>query len=89
MDSNLNILEGKVLEAIQLIKQLRQENQVLQDRCDELVASSAEFEAKNSRLISELEELGRQATDLEVYEEKRKEVEAKVGGLLEQLEALG
>ena len=89
MDSNLSILEGKVLEAIQLIKQLRQENRGLQERCDELVARSAEFEAKNARLSSELEELGRQATSLEVYEEKRKEVEAKVGGLLEQLEALG
>ena len=89
MDSNLNILEGKVLEAIQLIKQLRQENQGLQERCDELVAGCDELEAKNTRLSSELEELGHQATGLEVYEEKRKEVEAKVGSLLEQLEALG
>ena len=89
MDSNLNILESKVLEAIQLIKQLRQENQRLQERCDELVASCGEIEAKNTRLSSELEESGQRAADLEVYEEKRKEVEAKVGGLLEQLEALG
>ena len=89
MESNLNILEGKVLEAIQLIKQLRQENQGLQERCGDLVASCAEFEEENKRLNSELEEMGRQASNLEVYEEKRKEVEAKVGGLLEQLEALG
>ena len=48
-----------------------------------------EFKATNDRLSSELEEVGQQAANLEVYEEKRKEVEAKVGGLLEQLEALG
>ena len=89
MESNLNILEAKVLEAIQRIKQLRLENSKLQDRCNELEGDCAEFKATNERLSSELEELGQQAASLEDYEEKRKEVEAKVGGLLEQLEALG
>ena len=89
MESNLNILEAKVLEAIQRIKQLKQENHTLQGRCEELEATCAEFKATNDRLSSELEEVGQQAANLEVYEEKRKEVEAKVGGLLEQLEALG
>jgi chromosome segregation ATPase len=89
MESNLNILEAKVLEAIQRIKQLKQENQALQDRCEELEANCADFKATNERLTSELETVGQQASDLEDYEEKRKEVEAKVGGLLEQLEALG
>lgn len=89
MESNLNILEAKVLEAIQVIKQLRQENKGLQEQCDDLTSRCAELEEQNARLTSELEEIGQQAGDLEVYEEKRKEVEAKVGGLLEQLEALG
>ena len=89
MESNLNILEAKVLEAIQVIKQLRQENKGLQERCDEVSSRCSELEKQNSRLKSELEEAALKAGDLEVYEEKRKEVEAKVGGLLEQLEALG
>ena len=89
MESNLNVLEAKVLEAIQLIKQLRQENNGLQEQCDELATRCGDLEAENERLNSELVVAGVQACDLEVYEEKRKEVEAKVGGLLEQLEALG
>lgn len=89
MESNLNILEAKVLEAIQRIKQLKQENKALQERCDELDANCAEFKAANERLTSDLEVASQQACDFEEYEEKRKEVEAKVGGLLEQLEALG
>lgn len=89
MESNLNILEAKVLEAIQVIKELRQENKGLQERCDELASRCTELESQNEKLSSELEEAAGKAGDLEVYEEKRKEVEAKVGGLLEQLEALG
>ena len=89
MESNLNILEAKVLEAIQVIKQLRQENKGLHERCEDLASRNTELEAQNARLTSELEEIGLKAGELEIYEEKRKEVEAKVGGLLEQLEALG
>ena len=89
MESNLNILEAKVLEAIQVIKQLRQENKGLQEQNGSLTSRCAELEERNARMSSELEEVGQRAGDLEVYEEKRKEVEAKVGGLLEQLEALG
>lgn len=89
MESNLNVLEAKVLEAIGLIKELRQENARLADRCGELEARAADLEQANARLQHELEEAGRQAADLEVYEAKRKAIEDKVGGLLQQLEALG
>ena len=89
MESNLNVLEAKVLEAIGLIKELRQENSRLADRCGELEARAAELEQANAKLQHELEEASRQVGDLEVYETKRKEIEDKVGGLLQQLEALG
>ena len=36
MESNLNILEAKVLEAVKLIKELRVENERLNGRCEEL-----------------------------------------------------
>ena len=89
MDNNLNILEAKVLEAVGLIKELRAENQQLRDRCGDLGAQVEELEKANSRLSSELEEARQQAGSVEVYEEKRKEIEEKVGSLLEKLEGLG
>ena len=89
MDSNLDILEAKVIEAVGLIKELKAENARLGERCEELEASLAEFEAANNRLNSELEEARTDAGAVEVYEEKRKEIEDKVGGLLQKLEGLG
>lgn len=89
MESNLNALETKVLEAVKLIKELREENRRLGASNQELTARCGELEDEQSRLIRELDEARSQAADVEVYEEKRKEIESKVGGLLEQLEALG
>jgi predicted nucleic acid-binding Zn-ribbon protein len=89
MESNLNILEAKVLEAIKLIKELRGENERLSGRCEELETRIQELEDQNGRLNHELDEARSNVADVEVYEEKRKEIEVKVGGLLEQLEALG
>ena len=89
MESNLDILETKVLEAIKLIKELRAENEQLSGRCQELEARFEELEDRNARLNHELDETRQKAGDVEVYEEKRKEIEGKVQGLLEQLEALG
>ena len=89
MDNNLNVLEAKVLEAVGLIKELRQENARLNELCGELEARAGELADTNERLQQELEDARRQAADVEVYETKRKEIEDKVGGLLQQLEALG
>lgn len=89
MDNNLNVLEAKVLEAVELIKELRSENRRLEDQCGELTARIQELESANQRMEQDLAEANRQAADSEMYEAKRKEVEDKVGGLLAQLEALG
>ena len=89
MDNSLSVLEAKVLEAVGLIKELRQENARLSGLCGELEARAAELEQQNGHLQQELEDARRQAADVEVYETKRKEIEEKVGGLLQQLEALG
>jgi len=88
MDSNLNILEGKVLEAVELIKELREENGRLSGRNEELETRCTELEETNTRLNHELDELRREAANVEVYEEKRKEIENRVGDLLHKLEAL-
>ena len=89
MESNLNILETKVIEAVKLIKELRVERDRLQGRVAELEAQTTDLESQNGRLNHELDEARSNAVNVEVYEEKRKEIEVKVGGLLEQLEALG
>jgi len=93
MDSNLDILEAKVIEAVSLIKELKADNERLGGRCDELEASLQELETVNNRLTAELDEARSVAQNgagtIEVYEEKRKELEDKVGGLLLKLEGLG
>ncbi len=89
MDSNLNALEAKVLAAVELIKELREENGRLDCRCGELEARGQELQEANDKLKSELDEARHSAVDVEMYEVKRKEIEDKVGGLLAQLEALG
>ncbi len=89
MESNLNTLENKVLEAIKLIKELRTENSRLKTGNEDLELRNLELEELNSKLNHQLSESQQQAANVEVYEEKRKEIESRVGGLLDQLEALG
>ena len=71
MDSNLNILEAKVLEAVSLIKELRAENERLAGRNQELETQIQELEDLNGRLNHELDEARSTAANVEVYEEKR------------------
>ncbi len=87
--SNLNLLETKVLEAVALIKELRAENLILKGRCGELEACASDLEDAKRRLEHELDEARQQANTVEVYEQKRKEIEDKVGDLLRKLEAMG
>jgi chromosome segregation ATPase len=89
MDSNLNILEAKVLEAVSLIKDLRAENGRLSSRCGELEAINVELEDASRRLKHELDDARQEAENVEVFEQKRKEIEDKVGDLLQKLEAMG
>ncbi len=89
MDSNLNILEAKVLEAVALIKDLRAENGRLSERCGELEALNTELENASDRLKHELDEAHQSVENVEVFEQKRKEIEDKVGDLLLKLEAMG
>ena len=89
VDSNLNLLETKVLEAVALIKELRAENLILKGRCGELEACTSDLEDAKGRLEHELDEVRQQVSTVEVYEQKRKEIEDKVGDLLQKLEAMG
>lgn len=89
MDDNLQLLERKVLEAVGLIKELRAENARLASRCEEMAVQVADLEADRARLAADLAGAKASVVDVERFEEKRKEVEDRVGGLLEKLAALG
>ncbi len=96
MENNLTVLETKVLAAVDLIKDLRRENEKLSNDNGELLAQQAKTEQQIEtqqneieRLTAELATAREQAGEVDRYEEKRLEIEEKVGGLLAKLEALG
>ena len=89
MDDNLDLLETRVVEAVALIQDLRAENHRLAARNEELAAQVGALEAGGQRLAQELADAKANAGDIESYEEKRKEIEDRVGGLLQKLAALG
>ena len=89
MEDSLSLLESKVIEAVALIKDLRADNAKLQARCGELAAQVADLEDGRAKLAAELATARATAGDVERYEEKRKEIEDRVGGLLQKLAALG
>ena len=82
MDNSIENLEEKVLKAVRLIKDLRAENSQLMQQREVL-------EKDHQRMNRELEESRQAAATLECFEEKRRIIEEKVGGLLEKLEEIG
>ena len=89
METSFAHLEEKVVEAVNLIKSLRAENERLQRQCDDMQARCEQLSEKNAKLEEELGRSRDVALRAEQYEEKRRLIEEKVGGLLEKLEALG
>ena len=88
MDDHLSRLENKVLEAIDLIQELRRENGDLKTRCSDLenrLTQSRDEREQMQRKLTDSLELASQA---ELFEEKRRVIENKVGSLLERLEAM-
>jgi len=89
MDDSISHLEEKVLQAVRLIKELRSENSQMQLDQDELQGQCEELREDNQRMNRELEEGRQAAATLERFEEKRRIIEEKVGGLLAKLEEIG
>ncbi len=87
-DDALQILEQKVLSAIERIKELRQENDRLLTQRSALEEEIASLRAEVDRAHAELEAARSQIAQFEQMEQKRKLIEEKVGGLLAKLEAL-
>lgn len=89
MEDYLSRLEAKVQETIETMQTLRRENAQLKTRCEELESSTGDLQAERDRLRGELEQASSTAAQVEQYEEKRRVIEAKVGSLLDKLEAMG
>ena len=88
MDDHLSRLENKVLEAIDLNKELRRENGELKSRCTDLENRLTQSRDEREKMQRELTESRELASQAELFEEKRRVIENKVGSLLERLEAM-
>jgi chromosome segregation ATPase len=89
MDDQIARLESKVLETIEIIQGLRQENHDLGSRVSDLEHQLQAAEEERNDLQRRLNDAQEMASRAELFEEKRRLVEQKVGGLLDKLEALG
>lgn len=89
MESNFAQLEEKVLKAVRLIQELRAENSELQRKKSALQEQYEALQEDNQRLSRELEQSRLAAASAEQFAEKRRQIEEKVGGLLEKLEEIG
>lgn len=89
MDDNLGRLEEKVIKAVKLIQELRHENDRLQRQRSQLESEFAALNERSERLGRDLEEARAAAAAVESFEEHRRMIEEKVGGLLEKLDQIG
>ena len=89
MDDHLSRLEAKVVEAIDMIQELRRQNGELNQRCEELEGRLADVTSERDRLQAQLGEAQETAAAAERFEEQRRHIETRVSGLLEKLEAMG
>ena len=89
MEQSLARLEETVLHAMGTIKDLRDENARLRSERDQLHERCEALAEDRVTLSRELEETRTVAASVERFEEKRRIIEEKVGGLLEKLEQIG
>lgn len=88
-DDRFAQLEEKVLKAVRLIQDLRAENSRLSRQREELEQAYSSLQAENQRIGRDLEEARATAAMIERFEESRRNIEEKVGGLLEKLDLIG
>ena len=89
MEDFISRLENKVLTAIETIQTLRREKAQIEAERDALKQQLQDVTAERQRMQEELAEARQSASQVERFEEKRRIIEEKVGGLLDKLEAMG
>jgi len=88
-DDSFSRLEEKVLKAVRMIQDLKTENVRLQQQREGLESEVAGMRREQERLSRELEAARQAAATVEQFEQSRRILEEKVGGLLEKLDQIG
>jgi outer membrane murein-binding lipoprotein Lpp len=87
-DNSFELLEAKVMTAVRRIQELKAENEDLASRRDALERQVDALKEQVSRAEGELSVARQQAAVVVQWEDKRRLIEEKVGGLLETLGSL-
>ncbi len=88
-DDSFSRLEEKVLRAVRMIQDLKTENTRLRQQREGLESEIVGLQQEQERLARELEDAHQAAATVERFEESRRIIEEKVGGLLEKLDQIG
>lgn len=84
----LDILEQKIIQCLQLIESLRKENIDLREKIEQLLDENRANQDEIQRLKSKLDDSESNKNDNRFYQEREKEVRTKIENLLAKLEAL-
>lgn len=88
-DDSFSRLEERVLKAVRMIQDLKTENTRLRQQREGLENDVAGLQREQERLSRDLEAARHAAATVEQFEESRRILEEKVGGLLEKLDQIG
>jgi uncharacterized coiled-coil DUF342 family protein len=81
-------LENRVQQAVDLVRELRQDNQELRGKLESANSVRAEAEKAVAELAGLREELSRANAEIETLRKERRTVRSRVEKILEQIDAL-
>jgi len=87
-EDSFGLLEEKVLSAVRRIQELKTENETLTAQRNELASQVEALNDRASRAETELSDVRSQAATVDQMEDKRRQIEEKVGGLLDKLDSI-
>ena len=87
-EDSFGLLEEKVLTAVRRIQELKTENETLAAQRDELESRVEALNDRATRAETELSDARSQAATVDQMEDKRRQIEEKVGGLLDKLDSI-
>lgn len=84
----INILESKITQALELIKRLRTENEVLQEKVGYLESQLMIREQEIENLKKQIEQQNHSDIDQNQFKRREAEIRSRVESMLAKLEAL-
>ena len=88
-DNTFDLLEKKVLNAVNRIQELKTINDKLQAQNSQLETELTEMKTEHDRVQRALDETKHEAAQYVQMDDKRRLIEEKVGDLLEKLDTIG